>query len=144
MRKVHQKIANLVTNYLQQIASGNKTMQVAKVNKNCTITLQNSEQFYHAHPITAIHNVKHFVQVKYCSTNIITVGISNDTLYCYINNGGYSTKTTKGYINAVLNELKLPYYIRIKNYAMQLMQTNNDSDNVVPDFYGSYLLTKEL
>ena len=88
MRKVHQKIANLVTNYLQQITCGNKTMQVAKVNKNCSVTLQNGEQFYHAHPITAIHAVKHFVQVKYCATNIVTVGISNDTLYCYINNGG--------------------------------------------------------
>lgn len=144
MRKIHARIGNLVNIYLQEIANGNRTVQGKKVNKNVTVSLRDAKQFYYPHPISAIHEVNYFVQVRYCSSNIVTVGTKGGVLYCYINNGGYSTKTTKEYINAVLNALDLPYYIRIRNFAMELICTANGSDEIVPEFNGVKLLIKEL
>lgn len=146
MRKIHARIGNLVNIYLQEIANGNRTVQDKKVNKDVTVSLRDAKQFYYPHPISAIHEVNYFVQVRYCSSNIVTVGVGTKggVLYCYINNDGYSSKTTKGYINAVLSALDLPYYIRIRNFAMELICTANGSDEIVPEFNGVKLLTKEL
>ena len=93
------------------------------------------------HPITVVHNISNYVQVRYCQTNIVTVGCDDKgRYYCYINNGGYSTMTTKNYINAVLDTLRSPYYIRIKNRKMELVCTKYNSECQVSDFNGSYLI----
>ena len=141
MRKVHQKIGNTVKTFLESIENGSTKTDFKKVNRNTVIGLQRSSDLCR-HPIEAIHGIEWCVTVQYCQTTIVTVGITrNKTMCCYINTGGYTTRTTKEYINAVLSALGFPYHLRIKNYTMQIIL---DSGEVVPDFYTSYLLVKQL
>ena len=137
MRKVHQQISSTVKTFLKDIKNGNSVANSKRINRNTIIWLGISSNLY-GHPIELVHEVKQVIRVRYCDTDIVTAGIDkNGIMYCYINNGGYHTKTTKEYINAALHALNLPYYLRIKNYRMQLL---NGDDEVVPDFYTSYLL----
>ena len=130
MRKVHQQIGNTVKTFLESIENGSTKTDSKKVNRNTVIVLQHSSDLWRC------------VTVQYCQTDIVTVGITrNKTMYCYINTGGYTTKTTKEYINAALSALGFPYHLRIKNYTMQLV---GDDGEVVPGFYTSYLLAKQL
>ena len=141
MRKVHQKIGNTVKTFLESIENGSTKTDFKKVNRNTVIGLHRSSDLLW-HPIETIHGIEWCVTVQYCYTDIVTVGITRDkTMYCYINTGGYTTRTTKEYINAALSALGFPYYLRIRNYTMQLV---GDDGEVVPDFYTSYLLTKQL
>lgn len=142
MRKVHQQIGNTIKDFLKEIANGNSvTVDSKRINRNTTILVGVSSNLY-GHPIELVHNVKRVVRVRYCYTDIVTVGIDkNGIMRCYINNGGYHTKTTKEYINAALSALGFQYYLRIRNYRMQLIKGD---DEVVSDFKGSYLLTKEM
>ena len=141
MRKVHQKIGNTVKTFLESIENGSTKTDFKKVNRNTVIGLQRSSDLFR-HPIKTIHDIEWRVTIKYCHTYIVTIGITrNKTMYCYINTGGYTTKTTKEYINAALAALGFPYYLRISNYTMQMIV---DAGEVVPDFYTSYLLAKQL
>ena len=141
MRKVHQQIGNTVKTFLESIENGSTKTAFKKVNRNTVIGLQHSgDRWYH--PIEIIPGIEWCVTIQYCHTAIVTVGITgNKTMYCYINTGGYSTKTTKEYINAALSALGFPYRLRIKNYTMQMI---GDDREVVSDFYTSYLLAKQL
>ena len=141
MRKVHQKIGNTVKTFLESIENGSTKTAFKKVNRNTVIGLQRSSDLWR-NPIETIHGIEWCVTIQYCSTNIVVVGITrNKTMCCYINTGGYTTKTTKEYINAALSELGFPYYLRIKNYTMRLI---GDDGEIVPNFYTSYFLTKQL
>ena len=141
MREVHKKIGNTVKTFLESIENGSTKTDFKKVNPNTVIGLQRSSDLW-GNPIETIPGIKWCVTIQYCSTDIVTVGITgNKTMYCYINTGGYTTKTTKEYINAALSKLGFPYYLRIKNYTMQLI---GDDGEVVPDFYNIYLLSKQL
>ena len=141
MRKVHQQIGNTVKTFLESIENGSTKTAFKKVNRNTVIGLQRSSDLC-GHPIEAIHGIEWCVTVQYCYTNIVTVGITrNKTMYCYINTGGYSTRTTKEYINAALLALGFPHHLRIRNYTMQMI---GDDREVVSDFYTSYLLAKQL
>ena len=141
MRKVHQKIGNTVKTFLESIENGSTKTDFKKVNRNTVIELHRSSDLLW-HPIETIHGIEWGITVQYCHTDIVTVGITrNKTMYCYINTGGYNTRTTKEYINAALSALGFPYYLRIRNYTMQLV---GDDGEVVPDFYTSYLLAKQL
>ena len=141
MRKVHQQIGNTVKTFLESIENGSPKRAFKRVNRNTVIGLQRSSDLCR-HPIEAIHGIEWCVTVQYCQTGIVTVGITgNKTMYCYINTGGYTTKTTKEYINAALSALGFPYHLRIRNYTMQMI---GDDGEVVPDFYTSYLLAKQL
>lgn len=141
MRKVHQQIGNTVKTFLESIENGSTKTAFKKVNRNTVIGLQRSNALWR-HPIETIHGMEWCVTVRYCQTDIVTVGITrNKTMYCYISTGGYTTKTTKEYINAALSALGFPSYLRIKNYTMQMI---GDDGEVVPDFYISYLLVKQL
>lgn len=141
MRKVHQQIGNTVKTFLESIENGNTKKAFKKVNRNTVIWLQRSGDMY-KNPIETIHDIEWCVNIQYCQTNIVTVGITrNKTMCCYINTDGYNTKTTKEYINAALSALGFPHYLRIKNYTMQMI---GDDGAVVPEFYTSYLLTKEI
>ena len=141
MRKVHQKIGNTVKTFLESIENGSTKTDFKKVNRNTVIGLQRSSDLLR-HPIETIHGIEWCVTVRYCQTDIVTVGITrNKTMYCYIYTGGYTTKTTKEYINAALSALGFPHHLRIKNYTMQMI---GDDGEVVPDFYISYLLAKQV
>ena len=141
MRKVHQKIGNTVKTFLKSIENGSTKPDFKKVNRNTVIGLHRSSDLLW-HPIETIHGIEWCVTIKYCHTVIVTVGITrNKTMYCYINTGGYTTRTTQEYINAALSALGFPYHLRIRNCTMQLV---GDDGEVVPDFYTSYLLTKQL
>ena len=141
MRKVHQQIGNTVKTFLESIENGSTKTTFKKVNRNTVIGLQRSSDLGR-HPFETVYDIEWRVTVRYCQTDIVTVGIiRNKTIYCSINTGGYDTKTTKEYINAALSALGFPYYLRIKNYTMQML---GDDDEVVPDFYTSYLLAKQL
>ena len=141
MRKVHQKIGNTVKTFLESIENGSAKTGFKKVNRNTVIGLQRSSDLLW-HPIETIPGIERCVTVQYCHTYIVTVGITrNKTMYCYINTDGYNTLTTKNYINAALAALGFPYRLRIRNYTMQII---GDDREVVPDFYTSYLLTKQL
>ena len=141
MRKVHQQIGNTVKTFLKSIENGSTKTDFKKVNRNTVIGLHRSSDL-RRHPIEAIHGIEWCVTIQYCYTGIVTVGITeNKTMYCYINTGGYNTRTTKEYINAALSALGFPYRLRIKNYTMQLLV---DDGVVVPDFYTSYQLVKQL
>ena len=141
MRKVHQQIGNTVKTFLASIENGSPKTDSKKVNPNIVIGLQRSSDL-RGRPIEIVHSTEWCVTVRYYQTDIVTVGITrNKTMYCYINTGGYTTKTTKEYINAALSALGFPYHLRIKNYTMQLI---GDDGVVVPDFYISYLLAKQV
>ena len=141
MRKVHQQIGNTVKTFLESIENGSTKTAFKKVNRNTVIGLQRSSDLLR-HPIETIHGVEWCVTIQYCHTYIVTVGFTrNKTMNCYIKTGGYTTRTTKEYINAALSALGFPYHLRIKNYTMQLIV---DDGTVLPDFYTSYLLTKQL
>ena len=141
MRKVHQQIGNTVKTFLESIENGSVKTAFKKVNRNTVIGLKRSSYLW-SNPIETIHGIEWYVTIKYCHTDIVTVGITrNKTMYCYINTGGYTTKTTKEYINAALSALGFPYHLRISNYTMQLLE---DEGEVVPDFYTIYLLVKQL
>ena len=141
MRKVHQQISNTVKTFLESIENGSPKTTFKKVNRNTVFGLQRSSDLYR-HPIETIQKIEWCVTIHYCQTYIITVGITrNKTMYCYINTDGYNTKTTKEYINVALSALGLPYYMRIKNYTMQMVGYDGV---VVPEFYTSYLLVKQL
>ena len=152
MRKVHQQIGNTVKTFLESIENGSTKTDFKKVNRNTVIGLQRRgdlrrhqieiiRDLYRC-PIETIRDIEWCVTIRYCQTDIVTVGITrNKTMYCYINTGGYTTKTTKEYINAALSALGFPYYLRIKNYTMQLIVGNGE---VVPEFYTAYLLVKQL
>ena len=140
MRKIHQKIGNTVKTFLESIENGSTKTDFKRVNRNTVIGLQRSSDLCR-HPIKTIPGIEWFVTIQYYHTEIVTVGITgNKTMYCYINTGGYTTKTTKEYINAALSALGFPYHLRIKNYTMQML----GDGEVVPDFYTSYLLAKQL
>ena len=140
MRKVHQQIGNTVKTFLESIENGSTKTAFKKVNRNTVIGLQHSSDLWR-HKIETIPSIEWCVTIQYCHTAIVTVGINgNKTMYCYINTGGYSTKTTKEYINAALSALGFPYRLRIKNYTMQLIVDGV----VVPEFYTKYLLVKQL
>ena len=141
MRKVHQQIGNTVKTFLESIENDSTKRAFKRVNRNTVIGLQRSSALCR-HPIEAIHGIEWCVTVQYCYTGIVTVGITrNKTMYCYINTGGYTTRTTKNYINAALSALGFPHHLRIRNFTMQMI---GDDLEVVPDFYTSYLLTKQL
>ena len=141
MRKVHQQIGNTVKTFLESIENGSTKTAFKKVNRNTVIGLRRSSDLLR-HPIEAIHGIERCVTIRYCLTDIVTVGITrNKTMYCYINTGGYTTITTKNYINAALSALGFPHHLRIRNFTMQMI---GDDLEVVPDFYTSYLLTKQL
>ena len=141
MRIIHQKIGNTVKTFLESIENGSTKTAFKKVNQNTVIGLQRSSALCR-HPIEIIHGIEWCVTVQYWHTVIATVGITSDKMmYCYINTGGYTTKTTKEYINAALSALGFPHHLRIKNYTMQMI---GDDGEVVPDFYTSYLLAKQL
>lgn len=141
MRKVHQQIGNTVKTFLESIENGSPKTDSKKVNQNIVIGLQRSSDLW-GRPIEIAHSTEWCVTVRYYQTDIVTVGITrNKTMYCYIYTGGYTTKTTKEYINAALSALGFPNYLRIKNYTMQMI---GDDGEVVPDFYISYLLAKQL
>ena len=141
MRKVHQQIGNTVKTFLEFIENGSTKTDFKKVNRNTVIVLQRSSALW-GRPIEIVHGTEWCVTVRYCQTDIVTVGITrNKTMYCYINTGGYTTKTTKEYINAALSALGFPSYLRIRNYNMQMI---GDDGEVVPDVYISYLLAKQL
>ena len=141
MRKIHQQIGNTVKTFLESIENGSPKTDSKKVNRNTVIELQRSSDLW-GRPIEIVHSTEWCVTVRYCQTDIVTVGITrNKTMYCYIYTGGYTTKTTKEYINVALSALGFPSYLRIKNYNMQMI---GDDGEVVPDFYISYLLAKQL
>ena len=141
MRKLHQQIGNTVKTFLKSIENGSTKTDLKKVNRNTVIVLQRSSDLW-GRPIEIVHSTEWCVTVRYYQTDIVTVGITrNKTMYCYIYTGGYTTKTTKEYINAALSALGFLYHLRIKNYTMQMI---GDDGEVVPDFYISYLLTKQL
>ncbi len=141
MRKVHQQIGNTVKTFLESIENGSTQTDFKKVNRNTFIWLQRSSDLWR-HPIATIHCIEWCVTIQYYNTDIVTVGITrNKTMYCYINTGGYNTKTTKEYINAALSALGFPCRLIIKNYTMQMIGYDHE---VVPDFYTSYLLAKQL
>ena len=141
MRKVHQQIGNTVKTFLESIENGSPKRDFKKVNPNIVIGLQRSSDLW-GRPIEIVHSTEWCVTVRYYQTDIVTVGITrNKTMYCYIYTGGYTTKTTKEYINAALSALGFPYHLRIKNYTMQMI---GDDGEVVPDFYINYLLAKQL
>ena len=141
MRKIHQQIGNTVKTFLKSIENGSTKTDFKKVNRNTVIGSHRSSDLWR-HPIETIPGIELCVTIQYCQTGIVTVGITgNKTMYCYINTGGYTTKTTKEYINAALSALGFPYYLRISNYTMQMI---GDDGEVVPDFYTSYLLAKQL
>ena len=141
MREVHQKIGNTVKTFLESIENGSTKKDFKKVNRNTVIGLRRSSDLW-GRPIEIVHSTEWCVTVRYCQTDIVTVGITrNKTMYCYIYTGGYTTKTTKEYINAALSALGFPYHLRIKNYTMQMI---GDDGEVVPDFYISYLLAKQV
>ena len=141
MRKVHQQIGNTVKTFLESIENGSTKTDFKKVNRNTVIRLQRSSDLCR-NPIKTIPGIEWCVTIQYCQTYIVTVGFTrNKTMYCYINTDDYTTKTTKEYINAALSALGFPYYLRIKNYTMQLLV---DDGVVVPEFYTRYLLVKQL
>ena len=141
MRKVHQQIGNTVKTFLESIENGSPKTDSKKVNRNTVIVLQRSSDL-RRHPIAIVNSTEWCVTVRYCQTDIVTVGITrNKTMYCYINTGGYTTRTTKEYINAALSALGFPYHLRIRNYNMQMIGGDGE---VVPDFMYSYLLAKQL
>ena len=141
MRIVHQQIGKTVKTFLKSIENGSTKTDFKKVNRNTVIGSHRSSDLWR-HPIETIPGIELCVTIQYCHTDIVTVGITgNKTMYCYINTGGYTTKTTKEYINAALLALGFPYHLRIKNYTMQMI---GDDREVVPDFYTSYLLAKQL
>ena len=141
MRKIHQQIGNTVKTFLESIENGSTKTAFKKVNPNTVIGLQRSSDLCR-HPIEIIHGIEWCVTVQYWHTVIMTVGITrNKTMYCYINTGGYTTRTTKEYINAALSALGFPHRLRIRNDTMQML---GDDREVVTDFYTSYLLDKQL
>lgn len=141
MREVHKKIGNAVKTFLKSIENGSTKTDFKKVNRNTVIGLHRSSDLWR-HPIETIPGIELCVTIQYCHTGIVTVGITrNKTMYCYINTGGYNTRTTKEYINAALSALGFPCYLRIKNYTMQMIGYDGE---VVSDFYTSYLLAKQL
>ena len=141
MRKVHQQIGNTVKTFLESIENGSPKTDSKKVNPNTVIGLQRSSDLW-GRPIEIVHSTEWCVTVRYCQTDIVTVGITrNKTMYCYINTGGYTTKTTKEYINAALSALGFLSYLRIRNDKMQMIGGDGE---VVPDFYINYLLAKQL
>ena len=141
MRKVHQQIGNTVKTFLKSIENGSTETVFKKVNRNTVIGLQHSSKLFRE-PIGTIRDTEMCVTIKYCQTYIVAVYITRDKkMHCYINTGGYSTRTTKEYINAALSALGFPYYLRIKNYTMQLIVGDGV---VVPEFYTRYLLVKQL
>ncbi len=141
MRKVHQQIGNTVKTFLESIENGSAKTAAEKVSQNIVIRLQRSSDIGRQ-PVETFHDIEWRVTIQYRQTDIVTVGLTrNKTMYCSINTGGYDTKTTKEHINAALSALGFPYYLRIKNYIMQLIV---DDDVVVPEFYTRYLLVKQL
>ena len=141
MRKIHQKIGNTVKTFLESIENGSTKTDFKNVNRNTVIWLHRSGDLW-MHPIETIPGIEWCVTIQYYHTDIVTVGITgNKTMHCYINTGGYTTKTTKEYINAALSALGFPYHLRIRNYTMQML---GDNGEVVPGFYTSYLLAKQL
>lgn len=141
MRKVHQQIGNTVKTFLESIENGSTKRDFKKVNRNTVIGLQRSSDLCR-HPIEIIHGIEWCVTIKYCYTDIVTVGITrNKTMYCYIKTGGYTTRTTKEYINAALSALGFPHHLRIRNFTMQMI---GEGGEVLPDFYTSYLLVNQL
>ena len=141
MRKVHQKIGNTVKTFLESIENGSAKTAFKKINPNTVIGLQRSSDLG-MNPTEAFYDIEWRVTVRYCETDIVTVGIGrNKTMCCRINTGGCDSKTTKEYINAALSTLGFPYHLRIKNYIMQLIVGD---DKVVPEFYTSYLLVKQI
>ena len=141
MRKIHQQIGNTVKTFLESIENGSPKTDSKRVNPNTVIGLQRSSDLW-GRPIEIVHSTEWCVTVRYCQTDIVTVGITrNKTMYCYIYTGGYTTRTTKEYINIALSALGFPSYLRIRNYNMQMI---GDDGEVVPDFYISYLLAKQL
>ena len=141
MRKIHQQIGNTVKTFLESIENGSTKKDFKKVNRNTVIGLRRSSDLLW-NPIETIHGIEWCVTIQYCHTDIVTVGITrNKTMYCYINTGGYTTKTTKEYINAALSALGFLSYLRIRNDTMQMIGGDGE---VVPDFYINYLLAKQL
>ena len=141
MRKVHQQIGNTVKTFLESIENGSTKTDFKKVNRNTVIGLQRSSDLWRP-LIETIPSIEWFITIQYYHTEIVTVGITgNKMMYCYINTGGYNTRTTKEYINAALSALGFPYRLRIKNYTMQMIGYDRE---VVSGFYTSYLLTKQL
>ena len=141
MRKVHQQFGNTVKTFLESIENGSPKTDSKKVNPNIVIGLQRSSDLW-GRSIEIVHSTEWCVTVRYYQTDIVTVGITrNKTMCCYIYTGGYTTKTTKEYINAALSALGFPYHLRIRNYNMQMI---GDDGEVVPDFYISYLLAKQV
>ena len=141
MRKVHQKIDNTVKTFLESIENGSPKTDSKKVNRNTVIRLQRSSNLWR-HPIETIPGIEWCVTIQYCQTDIVVVGITrNKTMCCYINTGGYTTRTTNDYINVALSALGFPYYLRIRNYTLQMI---GDDGEVVPNFYTSYFMTKQL
>lgn len=144
MRKIHIKLGDTVNDQIKDIEYGLSSLTFKRLNNKLTVGRMNSESEAYRHPITAVHNIKVYVVVRYCSTNIVTVGRdSKGCYYCYINDGGYPTRTTKNYINAVLNALRLPYYLRIRNHRMELICTKYNRENVIEDFRGEYLINEQ-
>ena len=141
MRKVHQQIGNTVKTFLESIENGSTKTVFKKVNRNTVIGLQRSSDLGRQ-PIATIPGIEWCVTIQYCHTDIVTVGITgNKTMYCYINTGGYTIQTTQEYINVALSALGFPYHLRINNYLMWMIGYDGE---VVPDFYTSYLLAKQL
>lgn len=141
MRKIYIALSNVVQDYLKDIEYGYIKRNSKRLNPNLIVERVTADSCPTEHPITVVHNISNYVQVRYCQTNIVTIGGDDKgRYYCYINNGGYSTRTTRNYINVVLDALRLPYYIRIKNYKMKLICTKYNSECQVDDFNGSYLI----
>ena len=137
MRQIHQKIGNTVKTFLESIENGSVKTDFKKVNRNTVIGLRRSSDLWRP-LIETIPGIEWFITIQYYHTEIVTVGITeNKTMYCYINTGGYNTRTTKEYINAALSVLGFPYHLRIRNGTMQILL---DDGVVVPDFYTSYML----
>lgn len=141
MRKIYIALGNAVQDYLKDIEYGYTKRNSKRLNPKLIVERVNDDSCPSKHPITVVHNISNYVQVRYFETNIVTVGCDDKgRYYCYINNGGYSTITTKNYINAVLDALRLSYYIRIKNRKMQLICTKYNNECQVSDFNGSYFI----
>lgn len=104
MRKIYIALGNAVKDYLKDIEYGYSKRNSKRLNPKLIVERVTADSCPSKHPITVVHNISDYVQVRYCQTNIITVARDDKgCYYCYINNGGYSTMTTRNYINAVLD-----------------------------------------
>ena len=75
MRKIYIALNSAVQDYLKDIEYGYNKLKSKRLNPKLIVERVNADSRLSNHPITVVHNISNYVQVRYCQTNIVTVGV---------------------------------------------------------------------